>query len=109
MLQATDGGPVRPSGGARRQTMLRLVHDHDQPYDDQLDPIPFPVDDEEPDGVVDTGEMGDDEALDFAASPDEILEAIDDMSRHIDDLAREFNCGGHFEDDYFDDDRPRAA
>ena len=86
--------------------MLRLVHD--LPYD-ELDPFPFPVDTDSNDGSVDTDAMGDDEARDFAASPDEILDAIDDMSRHIDDLAREFNCSGHFEDDEFDDDRPRAA
>jgi hypothetical protein len=35
-----------------------------------------------------------------------VLEAIDGMSRRIEDLARELNCLGYFDRD---DDRPRAA
>ena len=40
------------------------------------------------------------------ASADRVLQAIDRMSRRIDDLARELNCLGHFDED---PDRPRAA
>ena len=41
-------------------------------------------------------------------SASQVFEAIEVMSRRIDDLARELNCLGHFDDD--DDDRgPRAA
>jgi hypothetical protein len=89
--------------------MLRLVHDNDQPWDDELDPIPFPVDEVRQDDEVDRDELDAEDAFDFAASPDEILDAIDDMSRHIDDLAREFNCPGQFESDDFDDDGPPRA
>ena len=93
--------------------MLRLVHDSDQPWDDELDPIPFPTDAVRQGDAIDEEGL-DDEALDedafeFAASPDEILDAIDDMSRHIDDLAREFNCPSQFESDDFDDDGPPRA
>ena len=38
---------------------------------------------------------------------DDALAAIESMSRRIDDLARELNCLGFFNND--DDDRPRAA
>ena len=41
------------------------------------------------------------------ASTHDVLDAIDTMSRRIDDLARELNCLGMF--DGSDDDRPRAA
>lgn len=39
-------------------------------------------------------------------SAEQICEAIDDMSRRIDDLARELGCLGYFEEP---DDGPRAA
>lgn len=35
-----------------------------------------------------------------------VLNALEDVSRRIDHLARELNCLGYFDDD---DDRPRAA
>ncbi|MCP3905600.1 MAG: hypothetical protein GY715_18390 [Planctomycetes bacterium] len=38
-------------------------------------------------------------------STEPVQAAIDDMSRRIQDLARELNCLGYFDDD----DRPRAA
>lgn len=41
------------------------------------------------------------------SAADLAIEAIDDVSRRIDDLARELGCLGYFGDD--DDDRPRAA
>lgn len=41
------------------------------------------------------------------ASAGHALEAIETMSRRIDDLARELDCLGYFDDG--DDDRPRAA
>lgn len=37
----------------------------------------------------------------------ELLAAVEHMSWRIEDLARELNCLGHFDDD--DPDRPRAA
>lgn len=37
---------------------------------------------------------------------EDVLEALENVSRRIDDLARELNCLGWFDDD---DDRPRAA
>jgi len=40
------------------------------------------------------------------ASAEDVLDALDDMSRRIDHLARELRCLGWFDDD---DDRPRAA
>lgn len=40
-------------------------------------------------------------------SADDVLSALDEMSRKIDDLAKELNCLGYFDDD--DDDGPRAA
>jgi len=40
-------------------------------------------------------------------STGELLNAINSMSRRMDDLARHLNCFGHFNDD--DDDTPRAA
>lgn len=40
-------------------------------------------------------------------SAGKVMEAIGDMSRRIEDLARNLNCLGYFYDD--DDDRPRAA
>jgi hypothetical protein len=39
-------------------------------------------------------------------SPEDVLASLANVSRHIKDLAREFNCLGYFDDD---DDRPRAA
>lgn len=40
-------------------------------------------------------------------STGELLNAINSMSRRMDDLARQLNCFGHFNDE--DDDAPRAA
>ena len=39
-------------------------------------------------------------------SAEDVFDALDQMSRKIDDLARELNCLGHFNDD---DDGPKAA
>jgi len=39
-------------------------------------------------------------------SADDVLAVVENMSRKIDDLARELNCLGYFDDP---DDRPRAA
>lgn len=38
--------------------------------------------------------------------PERVFTTIDTMSRRMEDLAREFDCLGHFDDD---DGRPRAA
>ena len=48
-------------------------------------------------------------ASDFGPLPesaDRIFDALDNMSRRLEDLARELNCLGYFDDD---DDGPRAA
>ncbi len=48
-------------------------------------------------------------AFDLAALPEsagQVVEALGEMSRRIDDLARNLNCLGYF---YDDDDGPRAA
>ena len=39
-------------------------------------------------------------------SASDVFDALEDMSRKIDDLARELNCLGFYEDD---DDGPKAA
>ena len=39
-------------------------------------------------------------------SAEQVYDALDQMSRRIDDLARDLNCLGYF---YGDDDDPRAA
>lgn len=39
------------------------------------------------------------------SNTEDVLEALENVSRRIDDLARELNCLGWFDDD----DRPRAA
>jgi hypothetical protein len=41
-----------------------------------------------------------------SASPHSALDAVEQVSRRIDDLARQLNCLGHFD---VEDDRPRAA
>lgn len=45
------------------------------------------------------------------ADHERLLEAMETMSRRMEDLARELGCLGHFADDgdSHDDDRPRAA
>ena len=68
------------------------------------EPIPFP-----PESEKDTKGIRDRTAgFDLACLPEsaeQVFDAIDDMSRRIDDLARELRCLGHFDDG----DGPRAA
>jgi hypothetical protein len=59
-------------------------------------PLPFPQDAEE---TCSAGRP-------WPESASDALSALDDMSRHIRDLARELNCLGYFDDD---PDLPRAA
>ncbi|MBT8485083.1 MAG: hypothetical protein HKO59_03225 [Phycisphaerales bacterium] len=69
------------------------------------DPIPFPTD------LTPTPSSGSsrDPSFDLSALPgsaEQVFDALADMSRRIDDLARELNCLGYFDGD---DDGPRAA
>jgi hypothetical protein len=41
------------------------------------------------------------------AVAEDVLAALEEVSRKMEDLARSLGCLGHFDDD--DDDRPRAA
>lgn len=72
---------------------------------DQDEPIPFPVEQ----ARHRTLSPHDRRALEMAGLPtsaEDVLAALDTMSRRIDDLARELNVMGHFDGD---DDGPRAA
>lgn len=82
---------------------LRLVHDpsattsgSDQKRSKSAKP-------ESPDTLKFPGVLNEDGRLESA---DRLLDLMDSMSRRIDDLARELNCFGHFDDD---GDGPRAA
>lgn len=77
-----------------------------QDYDNQpqTEPVLFPLDS--------TPTVSGDprsEPFDMTALPEsagQVVGALDQMSRRIDDLARQLNCLGYF---YDDDDGPRAA
>jgi hypothetical protein len=70
--------------------------------------IPFPTD------LTARGEASPEAAtgepeMELAGLPDsagQVIDALETMSRRIDDLARELNCLGYFDDD---EDGPRAA
>lgn len=71
--------------------------------------LPFPRDADR-DARDRAAKETDSDGFDLAALPEsaeQIYEAIDDMSRRIDDLARELGCLGYFKDP--DDEGPRAA
>jgi len=73
--------------------------------DSAPEPIPFPND---PVQVADKYKSRP-RTFDLACLPDSAgraLDAIDSISRRIDDLARELNCLGYFDDG---DDQPPAA
>jgi len=67
--------------------------------------IPFPADSDEREEGAECREHKFDLTF-LPESAEQVLEAIENMSRRIDDLARELNCLGFFEDD---DDGPKAA
>ncbi len=81
---------------------LRLSSgDHDTPSEGK-DSIPFPA---EQSGSA-TGEPGSQEAPAAGErSTADVLLAFEQVSRRMEDLARELGCMGFFDDD----DRPRAA
>jgi hypothetical protein len=83
------------------------THHHRNDQTGRPEVIPFSVGTQCDDAIV----ADDDEPRRFAltALPDSaghVLAAIENMSRRLEDLARELNCLGYFEDD---DDLPRAA
>jgi hypothetical protein len=84
---------------------MRTRHDQGENSKSASEPIPFPADPSAPDETSSPPER----KFDLTFLPDsaeQVLEAIEHMSRRIDDLARELNCLGHFDDD---DDGPKAA
>ena len=77
----------------------------DRQQDSAAEPIQFPDD---PAACCGTS-PGDERQFDLTCLPEsaeQVIEAIDNMSRRLDDLARELKCLGHFDED---DDGPRAA
>jgi hypothetical protein len=72
---------------------LRIVSDDEA--SDTPTPLRFPTE------LTRSGETNRDDAL----SAEQALAALDNVSRRIDDLARQLNCLGWFDDD----DGPRAA
>ena len=101
--------------------MLRLVHDARQTPKTEPTSFPFPslsdnidTTQRQPEAseifstsaLMKSGHLSPDHSL-KGLSTDELLSAINTMSRRMDDLARQLNCFGHFNDD--DNDAPRAA
>ncbi|MDY7110161.1 MAG: hypothetical protein SYC29_16140 [Planctomycetota bacterium] len=84
---------------------MRTQHGQGENPNPASEPIPFPGDPT----IRDETKSGRERKFDLTFLPDsaeQVLEAIEHMSRRIDDLARELNCLGHFDDD---DDGPKAA
>jgi hypothetical protein len=84
---------------------MRTEHDQGENPRSASEPIPFPADS----AARQQAEPQRERKFDLTFLPDsaeQVLEAIEHMSRRIDDLARELNCLGHFDDD---DDGPKAA
>lgn len=79
--------------------MLRLH----RPEGDE--PIPFPVDIARKQ-TLDPAERDQLRSMGIPGSPEDVLSELDNMSRKIDDLAKELGVMGFYDDD---PDRPRAA
>jgi len=73
---------------------------------DDTDPAPLPFPATDNGATVDGSSSDWMHAAGLPQSARQVLNSIDRMSRRIEDLARELNCLGHFDND---DDRPRAA
>ena len=73
----------------------RIPNEHAMSHDASESTLRFPVE----------AVRSDDAADHRLGSPDDVLQSLENVSRRIDDLARELNCLGWFDDD----DRPRAA
>lgn len=73
---------------------------------DEDEPIPFPVEEARHRALSPT-ERAALAKSGLPTSAEDVLEALDTMSRRIDDLARELNVIGYYDDP--DDDGPRAA
>lgn len=87
--------------------MLRLVHE--DAYLDPADgPYRFPV--EQAQGVepLSNRELTEQLLGGLGSNHQDMLDAMDDMSRRMEDLAHELGCDANDEDDS-DDDPPRAA
>lgn len=68
------------------------------------DPIPFPLELARRTMPSVNGQRSE-QLPGLPSSADDVIDALDTMSRRIDDLARELNVFGHFDND----DGPRAA
>lgn len=85
---------------------MRTQHGEPDNQRSASEPIPFTTDP----ATRDEEKPSPDRKFDLTFLPDsaeQVLEAIENMSRRIDDLARELKCLGHFDDD--DDEGPKAA
>jgi hypothetical protein len=93
---------VDGAGPGRRKVMRTRSHDFGN-QDSPAEPLAFPQD---PSGHAQAERRP---PLDLTALPESaggVFDAIEDMSRRIDHLARELGCLGFFDED---DDGPRAA
>ena len=82
---------------------MRIRQDDSEKEQSAPQPIPF-------DSSATPSHGSQSSTFPFAALPssaEDVFESLENMSRRIDDLARELKCLGFFNDD--DDDRPRAA
>ncbi|MHC4948132.1 MAG: hypothetical protein ACYTG1_07705 [Planctomycetota bacterium] len=77
--------------------------DRDTATGSAASPVPLTYHGERDDVLPTRERSGPDLDADLAG---EVLDTIETMSRRIEDLARELNCLGYFDED---DDRPRAA
>lgn len=81
--------------------MPRMHIDHDHDSSDQVPTLRFPVE------TVRNAEPAHNHYQpDVELGTEDVLAALENVSRRIDDLAKELNCLGWFDND---DDRPRAA
>ena len=88
--------------------MLRLVHE-DAYLDPAVGPYRFPLEqttDVEPFSHL---ELTKQLVGDFGPNPRDVLDAVEVMSRRMEDLARELGCESKVDDDDSDDGPPRAA
>ena len=86
-------------------TMPRFVKPQDG--EDALNPLPFRDAQSTTEQSLGRGEHHEALPGGLSQTADDLFDAFDTMSRRIDDLARELNCLGYFDDE--DDDGPRAA
>lgn len=85
--------------------MPRMHIDHDHESSDQVPTLRFPVETVRNAKPAHSHDQPDRE-LGTEDATEDVLVALENVSRRIDDLAKELNCLGWFDND---DDRPRAA